>query len=156
MSDQQHARNPGNFAADREKASRAGHIGGQHSSGNFAHNPARAAEAGRRGGERSHGGGGAERNPGNFAQDRERAAVAGRKGGQHSHGGEHRAGRTVDKPSVVPLDRKTAVETRIREARDSLPGRREGLPEGALGQLPADPQGDENREPPANAPTIPP
>jgi len=48
------------------------------------------------------------------------------------------------------------VERRINSARDSLPGERNGLPEGALGGLPADPQGDENRDPPANAPTIPP
>src|SRR5262249_14827434 len=83
MAEQRHTGNPGNFAEDREKASRAGHIGGQHSSGNFAHNRERAAEAGRKGGEHSHGGGGATNNPGNFAQDRERAAEAGRKGGQH-------------------------------------------------------------------------
>ncbi len=62
---EQHSGNPGNFAQDREKASEAGHKGGQH----------------------SHGGGGAEHNPGNFAQDREKASEAGRKGGQHSHGG---------------------------------------------------------------------
>jgi general stress protein YciG len=48
--EQQHRGNPGNFAEDREKASRAGHLGGQHSSGNFANNPQRAAEAGRKGG----------------------------------------------------------------------------------------------------------
>lgn len=58
MSDQPRPLNRGNFAVDREKASRAGHIGGQRSSGNFAHDRARAAEAGRKGGERSHGGGG--------------------------------------------------------------------------------------------------
>jgi hypothetical protein len=45
------------------------------------------------------------------------------------------------------------VEQRINDARDSLPGERNDLPEGALGGLPADPQGDENRDPPANAPT---
>jgi uncharacterized protein len=82
MAEQHHTGNPGNFAEDREKASRAGHIGGQRSSGNFANNRARAAEAGRKGGERSRGGGGAGHNPGNFAQDRERAAEAGRKGGR--------------------------------------------------------------------------
>jgi hypothetical protein len=38
---------------------------------------------------------------------------------------------------------------------DRLPGRRDGLPAGALGGLPPSPQGDENREPPANAPTLP-
>jgi general stress protein YciG len=44
MFEQRHTRNPGNFAEDREKASRAGHIGGQHSSGNFANNRERAAD----------------------------------------------------------------------------------------------------------------
>jgi hypothetical protein len=47
------------------------------------------------------------------------------------------------------------VEQRIGSARDSLPGERNGLPEGALGGVPVDPQADENRDPPANAPTIP-
>jgi len=37
-----------------------------------------------------------------------------------------------------------------------LPGERNDLPAGALGGVPVDPQGDENREPPPNAPTIPP
>jgi uncharacterized protein len=85
MSESRTITNRGNFAFDREKASRAGHVGGQKSSGNFAHDRARAVEAGRKGGERSHGGGGAPNNPGNFAQDRERAAEAGRKGGLQSH-----------------------------------------------------------------------
>jgi general stress protein YciG len=58
MAEQRHTGNPGNFAEDREKASRAGQIGGQHSSGNFANDRERAAEAGRKGGEHSHGGGG--------------------------------------------------------------------------------------------------
>jgi len=44
----------------------------------------------------------------------------------------------------------------LRQQPDRLPGRRDALPPGALGDgLPADPQGDENRQPPANAPTIP-
>jgi hypothetical protein len=47
------------------------------------------------------------------------------------------------------------VEQRINSARDSLPGRRNGLPEGALGRPSAQAQGDENRDPPPNAPTIP-
>jgi hypothetical protein len=47
------------------------------------------------------------------------------------------------------------LEEQIRSARDSLPGQRDGLPKAALGGLPADPQADENREPPADAPTIP-
>lgn len=47
------------------------------------------------------------------------------------------------------------IERRVRFGRDSLPGQRNDLPEGALGRLPTDPQGDENRTPPPNAPTIP-
>jgi general stress protein YciG len=54
MAGERRTRNPGNFAEDRERASRAGHIGGQHSSGNFAHDRERAAEAGRKGGLASH------------------------------------------------------------------------------------------------------
>jgi hypothetical protein len=50
---------------------------------------------------------------------------------------------------------KNRVGQRIASARDSLPGERNDLPAGALGGLPVDPQGDENRRPPANAPTIP-
>ncbi|HUN43801.1 MAG TPA: general stress protein [Acetobacteraceae bacterium] len=46
MTEQRHTGNPGNFAEDREKASRAGHVGGQQSGGNFVDNPERAAEAG--------------------------------------------------------------------------------------------------------------
>jgi hypothetical protein len=52
--------------------------------------------------------------------------------------------------------RPSRVERRINSARDSLPGERNDLPAGALGGVPAEPQGDENREPPPNAPTIPP
>jgi hypothetical protein len=48
------------------------------------------------------------------------------------------------------------VEQRINGAQDSLPGERDDLPQGALPGLPPDPQGDENRDPPANAPTPPP
>jgi general stress protein YciG len=55
MADEHRSPNRGNFAEDREKASRAGRIGGQHSSGNFANNRERAAEAGRKGGQASHG-----------------------------------------------------------------------------------------------------
>jgi hypothetical protein len=54
-----------------------------------------------------------------------------------------------------PQDRPGRVERRINSAQDSLPGERNDLPEGALGGLPAEPQGDENREPPPNAPTVP-
>jgi hypothetical protein len=56
---------------------------------------------------------------------------------------------------TAPAKREGRVEQRINSARDSLPGQRNDLPEGALDRLPPDPQGDENREPPANAPTIP-
>jgi hypothetical protein len=63
-----------------------------------------------------------------------------------------------DKESpVVPAQRRKAqVEERMRTARDTLPGRRNDLPQGALRGLPPEPQGDENRDPPANAPTPPP
>jgi uncharacterized protein len=54
MAEKQRSPNPGNFAEDRERASRAGRIGGQHSSGNFAHDRERAAEAGRKGGQAGH------------------------------------------------------------------------------------------------------
>ncbi|UVL21688.1 general stress protein [Pseudomonas sp. B21-044] len=47
--------NPGNFANDRERASRAGQKGGRNSGGNFANDRARASEAGRKGGRNSHG-----------------------------------------------------------------------------------------------------
>lgn len=47
------------------------------------------------------------------------------------------------------------VEQRINSARDSLPGERNDLPQGSLGGVPAEPQGDEHREPPAKAPSIP-
>jgi len=59
----------------------------------------------------------------------------------------------VDKNKGKPTPGR--VERRIESARDSLPGERNGLPEGALGGMPAEPQGDENRDPPPNAPTIP-
>ena len=45
--------NPGNFANDREKASEAGHKGGQASGGNFKNDPERASEAGHKGGQMS-------------------------------------------------------------------------------------------------------
>lgn len=54
------ATNPGNFANDRERASRAGQKGGRNSGGNFANDRARASEAGRKGGQNSHG---SARNP---------------------------------------------------------------------------------------------
>ena len=48
--------------------------------------------------------------------------------------------------------RSGRVERRIKTARDSLPGERNDLPEGALGGVPTEPRGDENRDPPPNAP----
>jgi uncharacterized protein len=63
MSDQPHTGNPGNFAEDRQKAVRAGRLGGQRSSGNFSRNRERAVEAGRKGGLKSHGGGGPRSRP---------------------------------------------------------------------------------------------
>jgi general stress protein YciG len=95
MAEAPHSGNPGNFAEDREKAARAGHVGGQHSSGNFANDRERAAAAGRKGGQATHGSsrgdaseettGPAGQRPGNFAEDREKASEAGRKGGHSSH-----------------------------------------------------------------------
>jgi len=64
---------------------------------------------------------------------------------------------STDRPAPVsPLRQSSRVERRIRNARDSLPGERNDLPDGALGGVPVEPQGDENRPPPPNAPTIPP
>jgi hypothetical protein len=51
--------------------------------------------------------------------------------------------------------RSRRVERRINTARDSLPGERNDLPEGALRGVPTGPQGDENRDPPPDAPIIP-
>jgi hypothetical protein len=51
----------------------------------------------------------------------------------------------AEKDSREP--RRGRVERRINSARDSLPGERNDLPDGALGGVPADPQGDENRDP---------
>ena len=49
--------NSGNFANDREKASKAGQTGGHNSGGNFANDREKASQAGKKGGEASHGGG---------------------------------------------------------------------------------------------------
>lgn len=90
MADGRHTGNPGNFAEDREKAARAGHIGGQNSSGNFARDRERAVQAGRKGGQASHGthgsgsqsgAEGAEHRLGGAAGDQQKAD--GRKAGQH-------------------------------------------------------------------------
>jgi general stress protein YciG len=48
--------NPGNFANNREKASRAGQLGGQNSGGNFRNDREKASRAGEMGGRASHGG----------------------------------------------------------------------------------------------------
>ncbi len=66
------------------------------------------------------------------------------------------ADKPGDLPSPPRANKGGRVEDRIRNARDSLPGTRDALPKGALGGVPTDPQGDENREPPAGAPTPPP
>ncbi|WP_428540758.1 general stress protein [Rhodopila sp.] len=92
MAASQHTGNPGNFAEDRAKAARAGHIGGQHSSGNFANDRERAARAGRKGGQMSHGrprgsdaagtaGDEAERGSGSAAEVREATSETGHAGG---------------------------------------------------------------------------
>jgi hypothetical protein len=57
--------------------------------------------------------------------------------------------------TVSPRTRRNRVERRINRARDRLPGERNDLPADALPKLPPEPQGDENREPPPNAPLIP-
>jgi general stress protein YciG len=98
MAEARHSGNPGNFAEDRARASRAGQIGGQHSAGNFANDRQRAVEAGRKGGRASRASAHASQNASSsepqqsaepksatFAQDHEKAASAGRKGGQTSH-----------------------------------------------------------------------
>jgi len=77
--------NPGNFANDRDKAARAGHVGGtrqgkRNNPGNFANDRARAAEAGRKGGQS------VAPESRSFSRNHQLAAEAGRKGGQQSHG----------------------------------------------------------------------
>jgi hypothetical protein len=47
------------------------------------------------------------------------------------------------------------VEEHLQTVRDGLPGRRDALKPGALGGVRVDPQGDENRDPPTDAPTMP-
>jgi len=61
-----------------------------------------------------------------------------------------------DTNNAATPTRDGRLEERMRTSRDSLPGRRNALAKGALGGLPPEPQGDENRKPPPNAPTIPP
>ena len=54
-----------------------------------------------------------------------------------------------------PVRRARRVEDRLRNVQDTLPGERDALPPDTLPKRPADPQGDENREP-AKHPTPPP
>jgi hypothetical protein len=54
---------------------------------------------------------------------------------------------------VPPARRPGRVDQRIGNARDSLPGERNDLPEGALGGVPVEP--DEHRPPTPNGPSIP-
>lgn len=82
--------NPGNFANEREKASEAGHKGGQASGGNFANDPQRASEAGQKGGQMSGGrtedqqtGQGSVDN--SQEDDPQRAGGASQRGGQGGH-----------------------------------------------------------------------
>ena len=85
MAEERKFANPGNFAEDREKAVRAGHIGGQHSSGNFAHDRARAAEAGRKGGQASHAGSAERKAGGNRPETpQSRGEAAGRNPGKEA------------------------------------------------------------------------
>ncbi|TCV98200.1 con-10 family general stress protein [Biostraticola tofi] len=51
-----HRGGSGNFAQDRERASKAGKKGGQHSGGNVKNDPQRAARAGAKGGRSSSNG----------------------------------------------------------------------------------------------------
>jgi len=75
-------------------------------------------------------------NPDTIAEGRRSAVAAGRKDGN-------------------PRPAAGRVQHRINEAADSLPGQRNNLPPGTLDRIPPEPQADENRDPPANAPTIP-
>lgn len=61
----------------------------------------------------------------------------------------------ADDRSTEQRSSERRIERRMQPQRDRLPGQRNALPEGALGGLPTDPQGDENRTPPPNAPTVP-
>jgi hypothetical protein len=56
---------------------------------------------------------------------------------------------------VPPARRPGRVDQRIGNARDSLLGERNDLPEEASGGVPVEPQADEHRPPPPNAPSIP-
>ena len=131
--------NPGNFANNREKASRAGQIGGSRQGaasnpGNFANNRDRAREAGHLGGvhqgkennpanfandpakarEAGHIGGthqGRQNNPANFANDRSKASEAGRLGGQQRGGTRGERHRRRSEPGCL-IARRRLIPTR--------------------------------------------
>ncbi len=52
-------------------------------------------------------------------------------------------------------NRPLPPEPGVHPTPDRLPNQRDGLPPGALGGMPAEPQGDENRDPPTETPSIP-
>jgi hypothetical protein len=55
------------------------------------------------------------------------------------------------KPHDDAPPRTSAADEQIRKAGHKLPGERNGLPPGTFGGIPADPQSDENRDPPPSA-----
>jgi hypothetical protein len=63
---------------------------------------------------------------------------------------------TQNDTTPIAHPKSQRISRRINTARDSLPGERNDLPPGELGGVPVEPQGDENRDPPRNAPTLPP
>ncbi|PWY45579.1 general stress protein [Pseudomonas putida] len=73
-------------STDPERASEAGHKGGQASESNFKSDPERASEAATKAGQAS--------GP-NFANDREKTSEARRVGGQQSHGGGRKVATTA-------------------------------------------------------------
>jgi hypothetical protein len=52
----------------------------------------------------------------------------------------------------MPVER---TSTPVPAERGQLPGKRADLPAGTIRRTPPEPQGDESRDPPANAPTGP-
>jgi hypothetical protein len=54
---------------------------------------------------------------------------------------------TQERRSGTPASSNEAAE-RLRKPLGDLPNQRDGLPPGSLRELPPDPQGDENRDPP--------
>ena len=140
--------NPGNFANNREKASRAGQIGGSRQGaasnpGNFANNRDRAREAGHLGGvhqgkgnnpanfandpakarEAGHIGGthqGRQNNPANFANDRSKASEAGRLGGQQ-RGAPCAGSAGAARPASIRPARPDTAALAMRAVPASLP-----------------------------------